>query len=359
MIDLANFQTQYAFLGYEFFGNTVFNYLAAGVVFLLVFVFLTLFKRGVLKRLRSLAQATKGDFDDLLTEILYSVGKPFYLLLSIGVALQFIEEPPVVKAVGYWIAFGVIVYSVIRAVGSVIDFLFERVVKKRLEQGERLDPSVIKLLGRALKGIVWLVAILLVAQNIGLNVTALVAGLGIGGVAIAFALQGVLSDVFASFSIYFDKPFQTGDFIIIGDDMGTVKHIGIKTTRIASLEGEELIISNKELTEARIHNYRGFEKRRMTFSFGITYETPAEKVKAVPQIVRDIIGKIELAEIQRIHFTDFGDFSLNFGAVYFITSDDFTVHKDIQHEINLALKERFEQEGIEFAYPTQTLYVKK
>jgi len=359
MIKLSMLESQYPILAYEVFGNTVGQYLVAAIVFLLVFVLLKLFKRGILRRLRKLAEKTESDIDDLLVAIVYSVGTPFYLLLSSGIALQFIQEPPVVKTVGYWIAVGVIVYSVVRAVGSIIDYLFERVVKKRLEQGERLDPSVVKLLGKALKGIVWVIAILLVAQNLGFNITALVAGLGIGGVAIAFALQGVLSDVFASFSIYFDKPFQTGDFIIVGDDMGTVKNIGIKTTRITSLEGEELIMSNKVLTEARIHNYRGFEKRRMTFSFGIAYETPSEKVRAIPQMVRDIIGNIEKAEIQRIHFTDFGDFSLNFGAVYYITSDDFTVHKDIQHEINIALKERFEKEGIEFAYPTQTIHLQK
>ena len=165
--------------------------------------------------------------------------------------------------------------------------------------------------------------------------------------------------MFASFSIYFDKPFQTGDFIIIGKDMGTVKHIGIKTTRIETLEGEELIVSNKELTETRIHNYRGFEKRRMSFSFGIKYETPTEKIRAIPQMVKDIMGNIELAEIYRIHFTDFGDFSLNFSAVYYIASGDFTVHKNVQHEINIALMERFEKEGIEFAYPTQTVYIRK
>jgi len=346
-------------LQYEFLGNTLAQYLTAVAVFLLVFTALKLFKVEILRRLRKLAKKTKSDFDDLLIEILYSIGNPFYLLVAVGIALQYIQQPSVLKVVGYWIAFGVIVYSVVRAVGSIIDYLFERVVKKRLEEGEQLDPSVVQLLGKVLKGVIWVVAILLVAQNLGFNITALIAGLGIGGIAVALALQGVLSDMFASFSIYFDKPFQTGDFIIIGDDMGTVKHIGIKSTRIETLEGQELVMSNKVLTEARIQNYRGFKKRRMTFSFGIKYETPTEKVRAIPQMVRDIIGNIELAEIQRIHFTDFGDFSLNFGAVYYITSGDFTVHKDIQHEINLALKEKFEKEGIEFAYPTQTLFVHK
>lgn len=346
-------------LQYEFLGNTVVQYLTAVAVFLFVFTVLKLFKAGVLRRLRKLAKKTKGDFDDLLIEILYSIGNPFYLLLSVGVALQFIQEPPIVKTIGYWSAFGVIVYSVVRAVGSVIDYLFERVVKKRLEEGERLDPSVVKLLGKVLKGVIWVVALLLVAQNLGFNITALVAGLGIGGIAIAFALQGVLSDVFASFSIYFDHPFRTGDFIIIGEDMGTVKHIGLKTTRIETLQGEELVMSNKELTEARVHNYREMKKRRAGFGFGVTYDTPGEKLRQIPQMVKDIIASSEVTEVDRVHFKEFGDFSLNFDVVYYINSADYTVYMDTQQAINFALKEKFEQEGIEFAYPTQTVYLQK
>jgi len=348
-----------AILQYEFLGNTVGQYLGAVVVFLVVFTLLKLFKREILRRLRQLAKKTKGDFDDLVIEILYSIGSPFYLLLSAGIALQFIQEPPVIKTVGYWIGFGVIVYSVVRAVGSIIDYLFERVVKKRLEEGDRLDPSVVKLLGKVLKGIVWVVAILLVAQNLGFNITALVAGLGIGGIAIAFALQGILSDMFASFSIYFDKPFRTGDYIVVGDDFGTIKHIGLKSTRIESTWGEEIIISNKDLIEARVKNYQRVEIRRNSLKFGVTYETPAEKLKMIPSIAREIIDKIEFATFERGHFNEFGDSSLNFEVRYTVSSSDYTLYLDIQQEVNIALKERFEKEGIEFAYPTQTLFVHK
>ena len=343
----------------SFAGNTIGAYVNALLVFFLVYIVLLVFRKSVLKKLRGLAEKTKTDFDDLLIEIVFAVGTPFYLLLSAGIALQFIEYPLWAKSIGYWIALFVIVYSAMKALTRTIDYFFEKIIKKRLEENGTFDISVIKLLGKGLKGILWAVAILLVVQNLGYDITVLIAGLGIGGIAIAFALQGILSDIFASFSIYFDKPFQTGDFIVVGKDMGTIKHIGLKSTRIQTLEGEELIMSNKELTESRIKNYRGFEKRRMNFGFGVKYETPTEKIRAIPQMVKDIIGNIELAEIYRIHFTDFGDFSLNFNAVYYIASGDFTVHKNVQHEINIALMERFEKEGIEFAYPTQTVYVKK
>lgn len=347
------------FLQLSFAGNTMGAYITALLFFVGIYLFLQIFRKQILNRVKRIAEKTKNDFDDLLIAILQSVGSPFYLLLATAAALQFIQEPEFARSVGYWIAFAVIVYSAIRALSRVVDYFFEKIIEKRVKEDGTFDLSVIKLLVKGLKGMLWVIAALLVVQNLGYDITALIAGLGIGGIAIAFALQGILSDIFASFSIYFDKPFKTGDFIVIGDDMGTIKHIGLKSTRIQTLEGEELIISNKELTEARIRNYRGFEKRRMTFNFGIKYETPTQKVRAIPQMVRDIIGKIELAEIYRIHFTDFGDFSLNFAAVYYITSGDFTVHKDVQHEINIALMERFEQEGIEFAYPTQTVYLRK
>ena len=348
-----------AFLQIDIAGNTIGAYGTSLLIFFGVYIALIIFRKSVLKKLKGLAQKTKTDFDDFLIEIVLSVGTPLYLLLSIGIAFQFIQYPVWLQSIGYWIAFGVIVYSVIKALSRTIDYFFEKIIEKRQEEDSSIDLSVIKLLAKGLKGILWVVVILLIVQNLGYDITALIAGLGIGGIAIAFALQGVLSDVFASFSIYFDKPFRTGDFIVVGNDMGTIKHIGLKSTRIQTLEGEELIMSNKELVETRIKNYRGFEKRRMSFSFGIKYETPTEKIRAIPQMVKDIMGNIELAEIYRIHFTDFGDFSLNFSAVYYIASGDFTVHKDVQHEINIALMERFEKEGVEFAYPTQTVYIRK
>lgn len=342
-----------------FFGNSLHNYLFSLGVFVGVFLVLRIFKGSVVKRLRKLAKATKSDLDDLLIEIIGSIGYPMYLLVSIGIALQFIEQPPFLKAFGFTIALIVIVYTIIRAIQQFIDYIFTKGVEKRLVEDASFDPSIIRLLAKALKGAVWIVAILLVAQNLGYNITALVAGLGIGGIAIAFALQGILSDIFASFSIYFDKPFKTGDFIIVGDDMGTIKHIGLKSTRIQTLQGEELVISNKELTETRIHNHKKMERRRIGFRFGVVYDTPTKKLRQIPQMVKDIVAAQELVDVDRVHFAEFGDFSLNFQVMYYMNVPDYTAYMDAQQAINFAIKEKFEQEDIEFAYPTQTVYVKK
>ena len=346
-------------LNQEFFGNSLQQYIVATAAFLLVFWVLKLFKKQVISNLHKLSDKTKTDIDDLIVSIVQSIGSPFYVFVSLGVGVQFIEQPPLLKNIILYIALAVVIYTVVRAVQQLVDYTFNRAIKKRLDEDSKFDDSVIRLFASAVKAVVWVVAILIVLQNLGYNITALVAGLGIGGIAIAFALQNVLSDIFASFSIYLDKPFRTGDFIIVDDLLGTVKHIGIKSTRIESLWGEEIIIPNKALTEARIKNYKNMENRRLVFGFGVTYQTPAEKLKKIPEIVKEIVADIKLAEIDRVHFKAFGDSSLNFEVMYHVDSPEYNDYMDIQQEINLKLKERFEREGIEFAYPTQTIFIEK
>lgn len=224
---------------------------------------------------------------------------------------------------------------------------------------EKAPPMVIDFLSKFLKVSLWGVAVIFILSNLGYNVSTLVAGLGIGGIAIALAVQNVLGDIFSSLSIYFDKPFVVGDFIIVGEDLGVVKKIGIKSTRIQTLQGQELVISNRELTESRINNYKKMERRRIVFGFGIKYETPLKKVKKIPGIVKDIVNNMELAQADRVHFKEFGDFSLNFEAVYYLNSSEYNKYMDTQEEINFAIKERFEKEDIEFAYPTQTVFVNR
>jgi small-conductance mechanosensitive channel len=243
---------------------------------------------------------------------------------------------------------------------KIIDYGFKKLLKKRQQEDQgKFDPHVINLFRKMTRIVLWGIALLIFLQNLGYDITALVAGLGIGGIAIAFALQNILSDIFSSFTIYFDKPFEVGDFIIIGNDMGTVKAIGIKSTRIQTLQGQELVVSNKELTETRINNYKKMEKRRIVFDFGVVYKTPTEKLRKIPQIVKKIIDDIEITDLDRVHFDKFGDSSLSFEVVYYIKNSEYNVYMDTQQDINLKIKEQFEKEGIEFAYPTQTIFLNK
>lgn len=200
---------------------------------------------------------------------------------------------------------------------------------------------------------------LLVLDNIpGVEVTALIAGLGIGGIAVALATQNILADLFASFSISLDKPFAIGHFIMVGEHMGTVENIGLKTTRLRSLSGEQLVISNDDLLRSRVRNYRRMSERRVLFGFGVVYQTPYSKLQSIKAMVREIVEDTEQARFDRAHFKAYGNFSLDFEVVYYVLSPDYTTYMDIQESINLALFRKFEEEGIEFAYPTQTLYLR-
>ena len=338
--------------------NQIEEYLFALVIFVLSLLFLKIFKFVIISKLKRLSKKTKTEIDELLIDMVDNVSWTFYILLSLHIALQFIQVHDAIEMGVYYGLLVSVVYYTVLGIESLIDYSTGRIIKKNYKE-EEIDASIIDTLNKILKVILWAVAIILILSNLGFEVSTLIAGIGIGGLAIAFALQNILTDIFASFSIYFDKPFKSGDFIIIGNDLGVVKKIGIKTTRIQTLQGEELIVSNKELTETRVHNYKRMEKRRVVFSFGVTYETPTAKLKKIPDVVGKIVEKVKMAKIDRVHFQKFGDSSLIFEVVYYVDTGDYNEYMDVQQEINLGIKEELEKGGIEFAYPTQTLYVNK
>ncbi len=344
---------------FKIFGNTGGDYLIALVVFVGALVALKIFREVVLSRLKKAAEKTKTDLDDVLIKTIHDITPPFYLIVSIYASLKFLKMPVVAEKIVDGVFVLAIVFQAVRALQVFIDYWTQKLVGKRIQGDEAKNKAAVKSVSSALKFLLWLLAALIVLSNWGINITSLIAGLGIGGIAVAFALQNVLGDIFSSFSILFDKPFQVGDFIIVGSDMGVVEKIGIKSTRITTLQGQELVVSNRELTDARVNNYKKMEKRRIAFSFGVLYETPNEKLKKVPEMVKEIIGGEEMANLDRVHFKEFGDFSLNFEVVYYVSSPDYNDYMNTQQSINFALKEAFEKEGIEFAYPTQTVFVKK
>ncbi|MBU2221022.1 MAG: mechanosensitive ion channel family protein, partial [Candidatus Omnitrophica bacterium] len=247
--------------------------------------------------------------------------------------------------------------AVVRFGMALISYGFEVYLSKR-EKNASLKRSLDGIL-LVVKVVIWGLAIVFFLDNLGFKITAVIAGLGIGGVAVALAAQAVLGDLFSYFAILFDRPFEIGDFIIIGDHLGTVENIGIKTTRIRSLSGEQLIFSNTDLTNSRVRNYKRMEKRRVVFKLGVTYQTTSKQVKAIPKIIENIIKNVGDTIFDRAHFLSYGDFALIFEIVYYVLGSDYNKYMDIQQEINFAIKEKFEAEHIDFAYPTQTLYVTK
>ncbi len=343
-------------LSIEFLGNTVQDYSWALLVFIASYIILYLFRAVIVARIRSGVKKTKSSAGNLIVDFISSIGWPFYTFISIFLALNVLEVHPTISLVSRYILLFLAVFYAVKGIGGFVNFGADKVAERRIKNDNDPDRSIIDLLARIFKGVIWVLAILFLLSNIGIEITPLIAGLGIGGIAIAIALQGILSDLFASFSIYFDKPFKVGDFIIIGNDMGVVQRLGLKSTRIQALQGQEIVISNQDLTSTRVHNYKKMRKRRIVFNFGVTYETPKKKLEKIPGIVWKIIEKIEHAEPDRVHFFKFADSSLDFEAVYYVDIGDYNKYMDVQQDINLGIVEAFEKEGISMAYPTRTLY---
>jgi Small-conductance mechanosensitive channel len=243
-------------------------------------------------------------------------------------------------------------------IARIVNILAEFYLDRTSRQGVNKHHLVF-MTKKIVQIVTYVAAIIVILYISHFDLTGAVVGLGIGGIAIAFALQSTLSDFFTSFFIYFDRPFEIGDFIVVGQNSGTVENITIRSTRIKLLSGEELIVPNKELTAASVRNFRKLERRRITFTIGVTYDTSSEKLKKIPLIIRGIIENTENAEIERVHFTEFGDFALKFLVSYYVKVADYGVYLDIQQSINFAIKDAFEREGIEMALPTSTVYVKR
>ena len=344
-------------LTYEVFGAQLESLVLTFGCFVFFIIVFKIFRRVVLARISKLAKKTSSLFDDKLAEVFEEVSAAFYWFLAFYLATKF---SPVltdeIKKVFDGAFIVIIVYEVIKMAQAIIDFALDNWNKS---ERKGLDPTTLHALNMVISIVLWVTGILLVLSNLGFNISALVASLGVGGIAVALAAQNILGDLFSSFSIYIDRPFQVGDFIVLGTDKGIVKKIGLKTTRIQTLQGEELVVSNKELTTARVQNFKKMKRRRIGFSFGVTYDTPVKKMEKIPGMIKSIIDALELAECDRVHFHAFGDSALLFDIIYYINSHDYTDYMNAQQEINLEIMRQFEKEKIEMAYPTQTVYLKK
>jgi len=341
---------------YYFLNNNLQNILEAIAVFIILIFVFKIFQKIILKKLEKLAQKTKTDIDDTLIQIFRSIKPPFYSFIAFYLAMQFLLIGEMIQKIINVVLIIWVVFQVIFSFQVLIDYLIK---KNQLKEKSKETQTAFILLGKIAKGISWAIGVLLILSNLGVNISSLIAGLGVGGIAVALALQNILGDLFSSFTIYFDKPFVVGDFIVTGEHAGIVKKIGLKTTRIQALQGEEIIISNNELTSARIQNFKKLKERRVVFKFGVIYETSTEKIKRIPGIIKKIIESVDKASFSRSHFVQFDDSALSFEAVYYVKSEDYNVYRNVHQEILFKIKQNFEEEKISMAYPTQTLYLKK
>jgi small-conductance mechanosensitive channel len=341
----------------SFLNNRILDYLICIGLFLLSVIAVKVFEFVVQRKLKKWAQRSATTLDDLIVDILERIVAPFLYLAALYFSVKVLTLNASVTRVINILGMAVLVIFAVRTTISLVVYGFET-YSRRVRKDTALDHSLSGIL-KVFKFLIWSGALIFFLDNLGFKISAVIAGLGIGGVAIALAAQAVLKDLFSYFSIIFDRPFEIGDFIIVGDLLGTVEHIGIKTTRICSLGGEQLVFSNSDLTDSRLRNYKRMEKRRVVFKLGVVYNTSLKILKEIPGIIENAIKGVENTLFDRAHFFSYGDFNLIFEVVYYVLSSDYNKYMDIQQEINFLIKEEFEKRKIEFAFPTQTVYLNK
>lgn len=345
-------------LGLTFLGNSLRAWAIALLTAIAIMLISLLVKRIFLARLLPFTRKTKTGYDNLIAAVLKQTKMFLLALMAVYVGSLMLEFP---ENVQIWLNRSALIVVLIQVAiwgNALITSSIQKYEEDHLDEGAA-RVTTLRAASFVVKLVLFSIIVLLALDNLGVEITTLIASLGVGSIAVALAVQNILADLFASLSIALDQPFVIGDFIIVGDYLGTVENIGLKTTRVRSLSGEQLIFANNDLLNSRIRNYKRMGERRVVFSFGVVYQTPYDKLKTIPDVVQGIIESYENTRFDRAHFNEFGDFSLAFEVVYYVRSPDYNEYMDIQQGINLALVEHFEQEGIEFAYPTQTLFVRQ
>ncbi len=326
--------------------------------FATVFIALLLLKSFLARQLHRLA--AKNELLHVLDypeQLLNATRLPFVIALSLLIVLSEVDLSPSHEKLVHH-AWVVVLMTQLALWGNRMVVV---AVKRAFERHREHDPSGathLMVVGLIARIVLWSLAALLALDNLGFNITTLMASLGIGGIAVALAVQNILGDVFSSVSIALDKPFVIGDFIVVDDYLGTVEYVGLKTTRIRSLGGEQIVFSNTELLKNRIRNYKRMQERRVQFEFGIAYETALDDVRRIPDLVRKIVESLGAeTRFDRAHFKAYGDSALQFEVVYYVLTPDYNHYMDIQQRINLDLLEQLRELDISIAYPTRTLHL--
>ncbi len=284
-----------------------------------------------------------------------------FFLLVLAAALVAPFFPVIPEGWGVYARTVAIIIGILQAAAWAKELLTAGIVGYAHSRAERSGvlTNAVNLIKTLVAIGVWTIALLMILSNLDIEITALIAGLGVGGIAIGLAAQSIFKDLFSSLAIVFDQPFLRGDFITFdnGDYLGDVERIGMKTTRIRSLSGEEIIVSNSQLLDKEIRNYRRMDERRSRFIVGVLYQTPHDKLRRIPELIKKAIEDSGNTRFDRSHLKEYGDSSINFETVFWVTDRAYDVFMDANHEVLLNIHKAFENEGIDFAYPTRTLHV--
>jgi small-conductance mechanosensitive channel len=338
-----------------YYQNTIKDYIIVLGAILLSIALIKLFKRAILLRLIKWTESTETNLDNYLIESFNRFGIPILYFLIIFVSLNYLTLSRRISDILEIAVTVAVTIMVIRFIISSLIIIVKSYLHKRHPDRDTLNElSAIKLI---INGVVWFIGLGFLLDNMGYDLTAVIAGLGVGGIAVALAAQNILGDLFNYFVIFLDKPFEVGDFLVVDDKNGVVEHIGVKTTRIKTLSGEQLVFANSDLTSSRIHNYKRMQRRRIVFTIGVTYQTSYENLESLPALLRNIIESQEAVEFDRAHFKAYKDSNLEFEVVYYVLKPDYTFYMDTQQAVNLSIYREFATRGIEIAYPTRTLFL--
>jgi small-conductance mechanosensitive channel len=344
-------------LDHPLLGEPVRDWLMALAIAAGTLLVLALIKRVSVNRLAALAARTETEVDDFFVEVMRRTRWLLVLLPVLYLATLSLDVPGVRSVLR---TAAILAFLLQLALWSLvaINFWVDSARRKRLE-ADAASATMIGAFSFLGKAVLWTVIVLVALDNLGVNVTALIAGLGVGGVAVALALQNILGDLLASLSIVLDKPFVIGDSIQVDTFNGTVESIGLKTTHLRSVSGEQIVISNGDLLRSRIRNFKRMGERRVVITFGLAPSTPPEKLAEVPEIVRELIDNREHIRFDRAHLMRLGESSFDFEVVYFVLSSDYLLHMDLQQEILLGLLRRLEEERIALSSPSRTLFIER
>lgn len=331
----------------ELYSNTLTAWITALITFAAVFSAFYLLKSFVGRRARRSA-VPPSHVQELLRDSVKRTRLYFILVVALWAASLALTLNAHHEHIWHLVVMVVVLLQTGIWAGGLVVFWSERIAEHReADAGTRMTISVVAI---AVRVMLWLIVLLVILDNLGINITALVTGLGIGGIAIALAVQNILGDLFAALSIVLDKPFVVGDSISVGDASGSVEHIGLKSTRLRSDSGELIIISNGDLLKSRIRNFRGQEKRLVILKLGIAYGTPAEKLARVPEIIRAAAEKEKSVKFDRSNFTTFGIFALVTESVYSVYKLSYAEYMNAQQRINLEIYRQLSAESIEIAH---------
>ena len=333
-------------LAQKYFNNTLGDYLIALSIIVLGTLAVSIFKRTILNKLKKLAALSETDLDDLVIKEVDKFILPIVGFLFVYWGISYLVVSVKVAHVVDGITSVIIAFFAIRLISSTLQIILESRIRKQ-ENGDAKIKQVSGLM-IIVNIVIWVLGSVFLFDNLGYNVSALLTGVGIGGIAIALAAQNIIGDLFNYFVIFFDKPFEVGDSINVDDKNGTIEYIGLKTTRLRANTGEQIIIANSDLTKSRVHNFKRQETRRAQFIITVTYDTANEKLEQIPELIKTIITSTEDTRFDRAHFARFTEYGLVFEVVYFVTVADYMRYMNIQQYVNLKLIEVFKEKEIQF-----------